>query len=73
MTIKWQLSIISSECEVCRIFKPQMPAYAIGEKAADLIKGLFLKLSDPAAEINMKEKTATTSVDVNENGSFVLN
>lgn len=49
----------------------QMPAYAIGEKAADLIKGAFLNLNgETAADIKTNEKAATTSV--NGNGSLAL-
>jgi choline dehydrogenase-like flavoprotein len=50
----------------------QMPAYAIGEKAADLIKGVFLQLNDETAgDIKMKQNIATTNV--NGNGTLVLN
>ncbi len=50
----------------------QMPAYAIGEKAADLIKRSFLQLNDETAgDIKMKGKAATSSV--NGNGTLVLN
>ena len=48
----------------------QMPAYAIGEKAADLIKGVFLQLNDETAgDIKMKQNIATTNV--NGNGTLV--
>ncbi|KAN0096005.1 GMC oxidoreductase [Hyaloscypha variabilis] len=50
----------------------QMPAYAIGEKAADLIKGAFLRLNgETATDIQMNEKTAKNNV--NGNGTLVLN
>jgi choline dehydrogenase-like flavoprotein len=50
----------------------QMPAYAIGEKAADLIKGGFLQLNEePVGEIMMKENVGNGSV--NGNGILVLN
>jgi choline dehydrogenase-like flavoprotein len=50
----------------------QMPAYAIGEKAADLIKGAFLQLNgETAGDIKMKENNATTTV--NRDGTLVLN
>jgi choline dehydrogenase-like flavoprotein len=50
----------------------QMPAYAIGEKAADLIKGTFLELNgETAGDIKMKENAPITSV--NGNGTLVLN
>jgi choline dehydrogenase-like flavoprotein len=50
----------------------QMPAYAIGEKAADLIKGAFLQLNgETATDIKMNEKTAKNNV--NGNGTLVLN
>lgn len=47
----------------------QMPAYAIGEKAADLIKGKFLQLNHGQ---NDKIRSAPSS-QVNGNGSIVLN
>ena len=51
----------------------QMPAYAIGEKAADLIKGEFLPLN--VEEMNMSGNGVKPSgrADVNRNGSLVLN
>ena len=50
----------------------QMPAYAIGEKAADLVKGAFLQLNgETATDIKMNEKTAKNNV--NGNGTLVLN
>jgi choline dehydrogenase-like flavoprotein len=50
----------------------QMPAYAIGEKAADLIKGAFLQLNGgTATDIKINEKTAKNNV--NGNGTLVLN
>jgi len=50
----------------------QMPAYAIGEKAADLIKGVFLQLNgETAVDVQMDEKVASS--DVNGNGTLVLN
>jgi choline dehydrogenase-like flavoprotein len=50
----------------------QMPAYAIGEKASDLIKGVYLNLNgEPAEDIKMNEKTVATSV--NGNGTLILN
>jgi choline dehydrogenase-like flavoprotein len=50
----------------------QMPAYAIGEKAADLIKGAFLQLNgETATDIRMNEKTAKNNA--NGNGTLVLN
>ncbi|KAH7370498.1 hypothetical protein BKA65DRAFT_488561 [Rhexocercosporidium sp. MPI-PUGE-AT-0058] len=50
----------------------QMPAYAIGEKAADLIKGTFLPLNEQASgDIKMKDDTSNRSS--NSNGTSVLN
>ncbi len=49
----------------------QMPAYAIGEKAADLIKGEFLPLN--AAESNIKLQQNGHTKDTNGNGTLVLN
>jgi len=50
----------------------QMPAYAIGEKAADLIKGVFLQLNgETATDVQMNEKAASS--DVNGNGTLILN
>ncbi|EHK98402.1 putative Choline dehydrogenase [Glarea lozoyensis 74030] len=53
----------------------QMPAYAIGEKAADLIRGKFLKLASvDSANIKMHEASAITGrEEVNGNGTVVLN
>ncbi|PMD15473.1 GMC oxidoreductase [Hyaloscypha hepaticicola] len=49
----------------------QMPAYAIGEKAADLIKGAFLQLNgETAGDIKMDWNAAMS--DVNANGTLVL-
>lgn len=50
----------------------QMPAYAIGEKAADLIKGTFLLLNEEAAG-DVKMKNGTDNKSVNGNGTLVLN
>ncbi|KAH8754928.1 hypothetical protein F5882DRAFT_524123 [Hyaloscypha sp. PMI_1271] len=50
----------------------QMPAYAIGEKAADLIKGAFLNLNgETSGDTKKNEKPATISV--NGNGTLSLN
>jgi choline dehydrogenase-like flavoprotein len=50
----------------------QMPAYAIGEKAADLIKGDFLQLNaEPAGDIKMRGNVVASAV--NGNGTLVLN
>lgn len=50
----------------------QMPAYAIGEKAADLIKGAFLNLNgETSGDTKKNEKAATISV--NGNGTLSLN
>jgi choline dehydrogenase-like flavoprotein len=50
----------------------QMPAYAIGEKAADLIKGAFLQLNgETAGEIKMDGNASMS--DVNGDGTLVLN
>jgi choline dehydrogenase-like flavoprotein len=50
----------------------QMPAYAIGEKAADLIKGVFLNLNrETSGDTKRNEKAATRSM--NENGTLSLN
>lgn len=50
----------------------QMPAYAIGGKAADLIKGGFLQLNDkPLGEIKMKGDVGNSGA--NGNGTLVLN
>jgi hypothetical protein len=49
-----------------------MPAYAIGEKAADLIKGAFLNLNgETSGDTKKNEKAATISV--NGNGTLSLN
>jgi choline dehydrogenase-like flavoprotein len=50
----------------------QMPAYAIGEKAADLIKGAFLQLNGEAAE-DIKIDVNAAMRDVNGDGTLVLN
>jgi len=53
----------------------QMPAYAIGEKAADLIKGVFLPLNGHTKEtgdVQISESTAPAR-NVNSNGTLVLN
>ena len=47
----------------------QMPAYAIGEKAADLIKGAFLLLN---GESNETVET-NGNAQINGNGTLVLN
>ena len=50
----------------------QMPAYAIGEKAADLIKGAFLQLnSETAGKIKVDGNAPMN--DVNGDGTLVLN
>jgi choline dehydrogenase-like flavoprotein len=50
----------------------QMPAYAIGEKAADLINGGFLQLNAEAAgDFKIKEDVGNSAV--NGNGTLVLN
>ena len=51
----------------------QMPAYAIGEKAADLIKGEFLKLNVQELRIHENGAKASGLADVNGNGTLVLN
>ena len=53
----------------------QMPAYAIGEKAADLIRGKFLKLSTvDSANIKLHAASAVAGrEEVNRNGTVVLN
>jgi len=44
----------------------QMPAYAIGEKAADLIKGVFLQLNEkPLGETKMKGNVVNKIVNGN--------
>ncbi|CZR63401.1 probable glucose dehydrogenase precursor short protein] [Phialocephala subalpina] len=48
----------------------QMPAYAIGEKAADLIKGQFLELS---GEVNEVKSKGAHVMEQNGNGTLVLN
>ncbi len=50
----------------------QMPAYAIGEKAADLIKGTFLQLNGETAE-DIKIDGNPSMSDFNGNGTLVLN
>lgn len=50
----------------------QMPAYAIGEKAADLIKGQFLQLKGDVKEVEFKW-VVHESGDVNGNGTLSLN
>lgn len=50
----------------------QMPAYAIGEKAADLIKGGYLELNHKSNG-DMKMKNGVNSQSVNSNGTLVLN
>lgn len=47
----------------------QMPAYAIGEKAADLVRGQFLVLNEEMGQLKMK----SVSEGVNGNGTIVLN
>jgi choline dehydrogenase-like flavoprotein len=53
----------------------QMPAYAIGEKAADLIRGAFLTLaSTDSANIKLHEASAIGGrQEINGNGTVVLN
>jgi hypothetical protein len=46
-----------------------MPAYAIGEKAADLIKGTFLQLNNGEVKLN----AGIANLSVNGNGTSVLN
>lgn len=50
----------------------QMPAYAIGEKAADLIKGQFLPLNSEVKEVKLKG-VVDQSENENGNGTLVLN
>ncbi|PVH88080.1 GMC oxidoreductase [Cadophora sp. DSE1049] len=47
----------------------QMPAYAIGEKAADLIKGTFLPLNEDVPDVQMKNGEKV----VNGDGTLALN
>ncbi|KUJ16260.1 alcohol oxidase [Mollisia scopiformis] len=54
----------------------QMPAYAIGEKAADLIKGQFLELNpkgNMVAEVTLKDVKDLGNGSLNGNGTLVLN
>jgi hypothetical protein len=46
-----------------------MPAYAIGEKAADLIKGTSLQLNNSEVKLN----AGVSNLSVNGNGTLVLN
>jgi hypothetical protein len=46
-----------------------MPAYAIGEKAADLIKGTFLQFNDGEVKLN----AGVANLSVNGNGTVFLN
>jgi len=46
-----------------------MPAYAIGEKAADLIKGTSLQLNNGEGKLN----AGIANLSVNGNGTLVLN
>ncbi len=47
----------------------QMPAYAIGEKAADLIKGNFLQLNgEHAGDVKLKNIVGTGDVNLEVNG-----
>jgi choline dehydrogenase-like flavoprotein len=50
----------------------QMPAYAIGEKAADLIKGVILNLGVQGIRVN-EEGVKANETDFNGNGTLVLN
>ena len=50
----------------------QMPAYAIGEKAADLIKGAFLPLGVEGIKLN-KNDIKASGTNVNGNRILVLN
>jgi hypothetical protein len=45
-----------------------MPAYAIGEKAADLIKGNFSQLNNGEVKLN----TGIANLSINSNGTLVL-
>jgi hypothetical protein len=52
-----------------------MPAYAIGEKAADLVKGVCLKLNEATKEtrdVKISGSSAPSQND-NSNGTLVLN
>jgi hypothetical protein len=49
-----------------------MPAYAIGEKAADLIKGVILNLGVQGIRVN-EEGVKANETDFNGNGTLVLN
>lgn len=53
----------------------QMPAYAIGEKAADLVKGGFLQINETVKEMGgiKLTETAARSQNSNSNGTLVLN
>jgi hypothetical protein len=46
-----------------------MPAYAIGEKAADLIKGTSLQLNN----VEVKLTAGIANLSVNRNGTLLLN
>ena len=50
----------------------QMPAYAIGEKAADLIKGGLLQLGVEGITLNGND-VKSNGTDVNGNETLVLN
>ena len=50
----------------------QMPAYAIGEKAADLIKGVLLQLGVEGITLNGND-VKSNGTDVNGNETLVLN
>ena len=50
----------------------QMPAYAIGEKAADLIKGASLRLGVEGVKIN-RGGVRNNGADTNGKGTLVLN
>jgi choline dehydrogenase-like flavoprotein len=50
----------------------QMPAYAIGEKAADLIKGEFLPLGVEEIKLN-GDGVKANGTNANGNGILVLN
>lgn len=52
----------------------QMPAYAIGEKAADLIKGQFLSLTGKTiGHIRFKGEKTASSTSLNGMNTLVLN
>jgi choline dehydrogenase-like flavoprotein len=49
----------------------QMPAYAIGEKAADMIKGAFLELGVKGIRMN-GSRVEASGTDVNGNGTLIF-